>query len=170
MKKVAILSLMFVFVLTALQGQTKPRTLKKLTGENVSEIAKSSFVVDFGNIPNVKWKRVDTYDIAVFTKNGKELTAFYDIDGKLVGTTKQVSYTDIPAKAREEITKKYKDYIPEAVTYFEDNQSNETDMILYGMQFNDADNYFVELAKKGAKRIVLEVSPAGDVTYFTEIK
>jgi hypothetical protein len=170
MKKLAILSMMFFLVLTVVQGQPKTRTLKKLPGADVSELAKSNFVVDFGNIPNVKWKRDDAYDMAVFTRNGKEMSAFYDFNGKLVGTTRQVSYTDIPAKAREDISKKYKDYIVEAVTFFEDNQANETDMILYGMQFDDADNYFVELAKKGAKRIVLEVSPAGDVSYFTELK
>ena len=34
----------------------------------------------------------------------------------------------------------------DTVIFFEDNNVNDTDMLLYGNQFSDADNYFVELS------------------------
>jgi hypothetical protein len=169
MKKLAFLSVMLLFVLSAVQGQPKPRTLKKLPAGNVSEISKNSFIVDFGNIPNVKWKRGETFDEATFKKNGKEMTAYFDIDGKLVGTTNKVTFAEVPANGREKIKTEYKDYKVGPVTFFADNKGNETDMILYGMQFEDADNYFVELTK-GTRKIVVQVSPEGNVTFFEELK
>lgn len=39
-------------------------------------------------------------------------------------------------------------------------------MILYGQQFADEDNYFVELVK-GSKKIVLRSNMAGDVSFFS---
>jgi len=41
-------------------------------------------------------------------------------------------------------------------------------MVLWGIQFDDADNYFVELSK-GTKKIIVEVSPEGTVGYFKEL-
>ena len=38
-------------------------------------------------------------------------------------------------------------------------------MMLYGQQFADADNYFVELSKDN-KKIVLQVNMSGEVFYF----
>jgi len=42
-------------------------------------------------------------------------------------------------------------------------------MMLYGKQFEDADNYFVELTK-GAKKIIVQVDSQGLVFFFTELK
>jgi len=41
-------------------------------------------------------------------------------------------------------------------------------MILYGIQFEDADNYFVELSK-GTKKIVLQVNTDGVVFFFKQL-
>ena len=43
-----------------------------------------------------------------------------------------------------------------------------TDMILYGLQFEDQDNYFVELTK-GKDKIVVQVTPEGDVFFFKQL-
>lgn len=135
----------------------------------MSEIAKSKYYADFGNVPDVKWKRVGTFDEAAFTKDGKEMKAFYDIDGKLVGTTTIKTFADVPAKGQKEIEAKYKDYsIGQQVVFFDDNEANETDMILYGVQFDDEDNYFVELTK-GTKKIILQVNSEGEVFFFKQL-
>jgi len=177
MKKLGITIVVFLFAFTLVQGQTKNTeskkeqkagrvALKKLEGPNVDEMSKDNFAKDFGNLPTVQWKRVNTYDEATFTKDGKEMKAFYDFDSKLVGTTRHVTFADVPAKGQKEIKNKYKDYTVESVIFFDDNEANATDMILYGLQFEDSDNYFVELVK-GTKKIILQVNTSGEVFFFS---
>jgi hypothetical protein len=185
MKRLAILTIMILFVLSVVQVQSQntPKeqkkeakkemkservALKKLEGKTVSPLAKDSFVVDFGNLPNVTWRRTTNFDEATFTKNGKSMTAYYDISGKLVGTTAAATLADLPAKGQQEIKDKYKDYTVSAVIFYDDNELNETDMMMYGIQFDDADNYFVELVK-GTNKIVVMVNMAGNVKFFKQL-
>ena len=179
MKRLAILSMTFLMALSVVHGQTKEtqkkeakesrKELKKLEGTAVSTIAKNNFTTDFGNVPNVVWKRDGTYDEATFTKNGKQMKAFYDIDGKMVGTSEPSTFAAIPIKGQEQIKKEYKDYTVGPVLFYDDNEANTTDMILYGVQFDDADNYLVELTK-GTKKIVVQVNKEGSVYFLTELK
>jgi hypothetical protein len=179
MKKLVIVSFVFLFVISLAQGQTKKEetkkeqkteriALKKLEGNNVSTMAKESFQSDFGNVQNVQWKRNGTFDEAMFTKDGKEMTAFYDIEGKLVGTTKKANWSDLPAKGQQEIKTLYKDYTAGPVIYFDDNEANTTDMVMYGTQFDDSDTYLVELVK-GTKKIVVQVDKQGLVSFFKQL-
>jgi hypothetical protein len=184
MKRLAILSMTFLFCLSVIQGQTKEQekketkkeqktervALRKLEGSNVSTIAKNNFSAEFKDAQNVQWKRVDTYDEATFTnKDNHQMKAFYDFEGKLVGTTQHKTFADVPVKGQEQIKKEYKDYTVGQVLFFDDNEANSTDMILYGIQFEDEDNYFVELSK-GNRRIVVHVNMEGSVFFFTELK
>ena len=179
MKKLAFISLAFLLSMALVQAQTKStetkkeqkaeRTaLKKLEGSNVSEISKNNFKVDFGNLPNVQWKRNGTFDEAKFTKDGKEMTSFYDIEGKLVGTTSQAAVTDLPAMGQQELKSRYKDYTIGPVIFFDDNEANTTDMIMYGIQFDDAETYLVELVK-GNNKIVVQVDKDGKVSFFKQL-
>jgi hypothetical protein len=145
------------------------KELRKLDGKEVSYQSKQAFYADFGNVPVSKWERTDNYDKADFTKDGQLMTAYYDADTELVGTTSAKTFSDIPASARKYIDKKYPDYIKSDVVFFKDNELNETDMIMFGDQFDDADNYFVEL-KKDNKAIVLQVTMSGDVSFFKQIQ
>jgi hypothetical protein len=181
MKKLAILFMTILFAFSVLHGQpqnseqtpvkepkAKMVPLKKLEGTNVSEVAKRNFIGDFGNLPNVKWVRSVTFDEATFSKDGKERIAFYDFDGKLVGTTEPVAFSVIPAKGQQEIKAKYQDYKPGTVIFYDDNTTNDTDMFLYGLQFEDKDNYFVELTN-GTKKIVVRVDNNGAVSFFKNL-
>lgn len=150
------------------EEKEKRKELRKLEGKEASDQSKQAFYRDFGNIPVIKWERSLNYDKAVFMNDGREMTAYYDAEAQLVGTTQTKMFTDIPASAQKYIAKKYAGYTPVAVTYFDDNEHNDTDMILYGSQFEDADNYFVEM-KKGAEKIVLQVNTSGEVFFFGEI-
>ena len=145
------------------------KELKKLEGNVVSDQSKDAFYGDFGKIPVSKWERTAYYDKATFIKDGEVMTAYYDADSKLVGTTSQKAFTDIPAAAQKFIDAKYKDYSKEDVVFFDDNEWNETDMIMYGNQFADADNYFVELVKDN-KDIILQVNMLGNVIFFKLLK
>jgi hypothetical protein len=186
MKKVAIfaMTVLFAMAVSQIQAQvkhekeqiketkkelkTERKALRKLEGTKVSELAKTHFYADFGKVSDAVWKRVDTYDEVMFTKDGKKMKAFYDYNANLVGTTSHKKFTDLPANAQREIKKKYKDYTIGSVVFFDDNEANDTDMIMYGMQFDDADNYFVELTKAN-KTTILQVNRAGDISFFKDI-
>jgi hypothetical protein len=126
-----------------------------------------NFLLDFPNATNVHWK-INGFEEAIFTINGKEMKAFYDWNHDLVGTTTAVSYFDMPEVARTYIEKHYSDYTTQSVILFNDNEYNSTDMILYGNPFEDADNYFIEL-KNNNKTIVLQVNMEGLVTFFKDL-
>ena len=141
------------------------KELKKLNGEEVSYAAKEQFAQNFGDMPGVIWRRDPTFDIATFTKDGASMSAYYDADANLVGTVTRKTFADLPLKAQEYIDKKYGDYTKVKVILYDDNETNTSDMILYDQQFEDADNYFIELSKNG-KQIVLKSTLYGDVDFF----
>jgi hypothetical protein len=145
-------------------------TLKALEGKDISYQSKEQFGADFGDVQNVQWKRSAYFDEASFTSNeGKSVTAYYDNKSQLVGTTTPSSFRELPVNAQNYIRMNYQNYENAPVVFFDDNEDNETDIFLYGVQLEDADNYFVELKKNG-KNVVLEVSPEGSVSYLTEIQ
>jgi len=185
MKKLAVVSMsvLFAFIVNNLQAQVNGQeqanlTKKELKTERkvirnpevsyVSKFSKNNFYTDFGNIPNVEWSKDANFDMATFTENGQKTEAFYDHDANLVGTTTLKSFADLPAKSQQEIKSRYKDYSIGQVILFDDNESNDTDMVLYGTPFNDADNYFVEL-KKGNEKIVVRVDETGFVYFFKNL-
>jgi hypothetical protein len=151
------------------EKKTDREVLRKLKGSEVSEQSMQAFIVDFGNIPVNKWTRGENFDEAHFTKDGQAMKAYYDYNSQLVGTVQDKTLTDLPAKAQVTIKEKYKGYRPESVIFFDDNERNETDMVLFSSQFDDVDGYFVQL-QKGNKKIVVQVSMGGDVSYFTSMK
>ena len=128
-----------------------------------------SFHTDFPGIEPMQWKWIDNYDEATFTKDRKTMSAFYDWDGKLVGTTEHKTFADLPLDAQKYIDQKYKEYTPKAVIFYDDNEFNETNMVMYNYEFSDEDSYFVEL-QKGNDNIVLHVKMNGDVLYYTSLK
>jgi len=132
-----------------------------------SYMTEQNFMIDFPKATNVSWKRAD-FEEASFTWNGKEMNAFYDLDNTLIGTTSPASYSDLPANAQKEIEKFYKGYTPKSVILYDDNEFNDTDMILYGNQFEDEDNYFVEMTNNN-KTVVLQVNMEGFVSFFKDI-
>jgi len=155
MKKLAVLSMILCFPLF-------------VNGQSNNQV-KQSFYSYFGYRPDVKWVQVNNYDEAIFTRDGKEITAYYDSDGVLVGTTNIVPFAKVPMKGQQEIEKKYKDYSIGPVIFFNDNEYNETDIELYGVHVGPDDNYFVELSK-GSDKIIVKVDPEGKVSFFTNLR
>lgn len=144
------------------------KELRKLEGKDVSEQAKAAFRTDFGSVEPSRWERTANYDEAFYSMNGQPYTAYYDAEATLVGTTTNKSFSDLPAKAQATINREYPGYTKGRVLLFDDNEANETDMILYGTVFDDADNYFVELQKNNQTDIV-RVSTDGQVSFFKKM-
>ncbi|GLU53691.1 hypothetical protein [Dyadobacter frigoris] len=148
--------------------KAEARQERKLEADDVRTASKTRFLEDFGNVNDVKWVRGVQFDEATFTLNNQLTTAFYDFNSELVGTTMIKKFADIPANAQKEIKKRYKGYTIGAVIMFDDNESNDTNMYMYGNQFEDADHYFVTVAK-GKSEIILKVAADGEVSYFKEV-
>ncbi|MCW3465347.1 DUF1838 domain-containing protein [Chitinophaga nivalis] len=148
----------------------KKISLKALKGETVNEATRQRFEADFQPATDVVWQRTAHFDEVAFTNGeGKKLKAYYDGDGQLVGTTRAASFSELPPAAQQEIARHHTDYANAPVIFFDDNETNDTDMILYGAQFDDADNYFVELKDKRGRPIVLQVNKQGEVAFFANI-
>ena len=166
---IMMVSAMLIFSMAYGQkNSTERKPLKKLVGTSVNVASQNSFASDFGKLPNVEWRRGLMFDEATFTKNGVKMIAYYDENAKLVGTTQAKKFSDLPLKAQSEITTKYKDYSVGQIIFFDDNELNDTDMYLYGNQFEDEDNYFAELSK-GGQKLVVKIDVKGDVGFFTKI-
>ncbi|MES2517400.1 MAG: hypothetical protein V4585_04780 [Bacteroidota bacterium] len=151
------------------EKQEDKKELQRLIGKEVSERTREQFKMDFTPINESQWERTDRFDEATFMKDGKVMTAFYDANSTLVGTTCHKNFPELPANAQLYINENYKSYVIEDILEFDDNEPNQTDMVFFNQSFKDADNYFVEL-KKDNKKIVLMVNKQGDVSYFTRLR
>ncbi len=151
------------------EKKEEKKELKKLEGKDVSYQSKQAFIADFGDVPGATWVRGTYCDEVSFVKDGESKTAYYDYDAQLVGTVMKKTFSDLPAKAQRYIDQRYAGYTKGIVLFFDDNEFNETDMVLFGNRFDDADNYFIEVEKNNDK-IVLQVDMNGDVSYFTKMK
>ncbi|NIG53935.1 hypothetical protein [Chitinophaga sp. Cy-1792] len=159
----------------ALKKEEKPekkeqkKEMKKLEGTEVSKETQDQFYEDFGQVAVSKWQRDPYLDLVYFTKDNANAIAYYDADHNLVGTVYDKTFADLPEKAQKYIDTKMTDFTKGKVIYYKDNELNDTDMILYRTQFDDADNYFIEM-EKGGKTNVYEVTPLGNVTFFSVIE
>lgn len=151
------------------ESKAEKREIRKMNKSFVSDLSEDAFYADFGKIPNVGWERELGFDIALFTKDGKDYKAYYDFNSKLVGTTNVITFAELLKKSQEGIKKHYKDYTVDKVIFFKDNEVNDQDMLLYGTQFSDTDNYFVEMSNK-TKNIVVQTNPNGELFFFSELK
>jgi hypothetical protein len=137
--------------------------LKKLKGAEVSPLAKQEFYQIYGNIPGAVWKRTLNYDQVFFSRDGKAMTAYYDADAKLVGTITQQKFEDLPSDSQKYINEKYPGYITEDVVFFNDNELNITDIVLFNKQFDEEDCYYVKM-KKDNQEILVKVKMSGDIS------
>ena len=135
----------------------------------VSDLTKNQFVTDFPDAKNARFVKTKNFDEVAFMSGKKKLSAYYDYDSKLVGTTQKKPLRIYLRMHKRKSLKSMQTTLSTAVIKFDDNESNETDMIMYGTSFDDADNYFVEL-KNDSKAIVVKVDLSGEVSFFTNMK
>lgn len=144
------------------------KELRALRSNGVSDRAKEAFAINFGDVPNARWERQTDFDEVSFTKDGQQMSAFYDADGRLVGVTMPKTFEDLPAAGQKNIKTKYAAYQVGDVYLYDDDENNETDMVLYHKRFADEDSYFVELKKDGITTIV-RVNKDGAVFFYKQL-
>jgi len=150
-------------------GVNMKRDLTEVEMKNFSPQTRANFYSDFGYIAISNWEVTDQFDKISFMKNNVMYTAYYDSNSELVGTISNASVADLPAHALQDIDKKYKGYTIGKVVFYDDNESNVTDMMYYGQQFDDEDKYFVEL-QNDKEQIVVQVNTVGEVSFFRTLK
>jgi len=143
---------------------------RDLIRNEVAPESKTQFQNDFPGASNVTYLHTGQYDKISFINSKKiKLDAFYDANHELIGTVKNMAYKNIPQSLKNKIATKFKGYTADNALFFDDNEANETDMILYESTFDDADNYFIEM-HNGAGKIVVKASPEGVISLFKKIK
>ena len=131
-------------------------------------IIKSAFTADFPDAENVHYARVKNLNEISFTQAKQEMYAYYDDNLDLIGTIRKDSLANLPENAKKEIQKKYPGYAISGVVTFDENGSDDLEMILDGTPMDDADNYFVEL-KNDSKALIVKVDLSGGVDYLTKM-
>jgi len=126
----------------------------------VSYSVQNQFNADFSDATNVVWTITPNTQKASFTDNGVKMTAFYSLQGEYMGVTQDVTYSEISAKAKKQITDKYKDYDVNEVIKLVTNDSN--------VNF-DQTVYFVDL-KNPQSEVLVRVTPSSDVYFFKQVK
>lgn len=177
MKKIIIAVVAFtaLFATISVSAQTTDAKTKKgifhkkeksgKAGKDISSNSLDQFKVDFPGATIVKTAKVSGLDKITFTLSGIKSDAYYDMQSSLVGVVIIKTVSDLQPATAKNISKKYAGYTIQQVILFDDNEANDSDMFLYGTQFADADNYFIELTNDG-KTIVLQVTMAGDILFF----
>ncbi|MCW2118737.1 hypothetical protein [Flavobacterium sp. 7A] len=127
-----------------------------------SENSKSQFEEDFGTIKNVNWLGGPHFDTATFNQNNQEVTAYYDTDSNLVGTTIGKLITDLPVATQNKLKTKYPNYTTKSVIYFDDSKTNDTDIYIFDNLFGDKDCYLAFLTN-GKQKIVVQIDDKGEI-------
>ncbi len=115
--------------------------------------AKSHFATSFSKAQDVSWNTNDKFNQASFLLNNQKVTAFYDVYGSFVGTTKTVDFDKLPKGAIESI-----------VTNFTFPEYQLKECIEY-VNADGLKKYYVSFQAADAA-VVLEISENGRVDLF----
>ncbi len=77
---------------------------------NVNKAATSSFNNNFSHVSNVSWNETARFTVATFTQNKKIMYAYYDLQGKYIGTVRNIVTTELPESLSASLKKQYAKY------------------------------------------------------------
>jgi hypothetical protein len=143
MKKLIIAAAMFV-------------SLSAFANENsVTPQVLNAFKSEFASAQEVEWTISADYYKASFGMNGQRVFAFYNMDGELMGLSRNISSAQLPVKLQSNLKKNYADY------WISD---------LFEIANTEGTTYYVTM-ENGDKKVVLK-SGAGSEwnTYKTKRK
>jgi hypothetical protein len=130
MKKIIIAAAMFVS-LSAFANE-----------EKVSPKVLNAFNTEFTSAQEVQWTATTDYYKASFDMNGVKVSAYYNLDGELMGLTRNISSAQLPVRLQESLKKNYGTY------WISD---------LFEVANNNGTTYYVTL-ENGEKKVVLTSS------------
>ena len=146
MKKVSIIVLMVLTIASA-----------AFAGDNSALDFKGAdrFNKIFPNATKVAYEVKKDFTEVRFTWNNINLEAFFDRQGNLIATSRQLEVSALPVAYVMNINKEYEGYD-----------------IIEAIEFDHAENglsYFVAVVK-GDKKYILNVSTGGDISVFKKMK
>ena len=122
--------------------------------KKVNTKAANVFVAEFKDAKSVNWTSTTNYVKASFTLDNKNMEAFYDMRGNMIGTSTAISLEELPTNAKRSLAKKLDGYtVKEAI------------------QFDGTDEtaYYVS-AENDTQSLLLKVSEDGFVMVFKQTK
>ena len=143
----------FLMALIAIAAGTSAFAASSSAANKVAE----HFAASFSKAKNVSWKSNPGFEKVSFELGNEKINAFYNTDGELIGTSKNLAFDKLPKAAIETITTKYT---------FPEYQVQDC------MEFTNSDNeknYYVSFNKTN-ETIVLEITKAGMVSVFAKTK
>lgn len=164
MKKILFL----VCLVTVLSAKSFAGAKNDGKDAEVSYFAENNFLNKYYAAESVKWTVTSNFQKAVFTLDGKTMSAFFDRNGEYIATTQYVEAKKIPAVGQKRLTKLYGDYkVNEVVRYDFDGEPNAHLQMLTGKRFYNT-VYFVNVTNdKG--NVLVKVTPDGDVSYVKSL-
>jgi hypothetical protein len=150
-------------------GNSNENEIHVVTEPDVNSLSIDQFHTDFKNAKNATWRKTSHFDEVSFSRNGKKMTAYYNEDGDLVGTTSVKSFKDLPQEGQKQINDEYAGYSLGPVILFRNDNVSPDESNIYGPQYRYSENYFVEM-KKGNNKIVVQVNPVGTIYYFRSLR
>lgn len=114
MKKLLIAALVAVSVATsAFAADTK----------STGSVVRESFNTTFRKATEVSWTSYSTFEKATFVLDNVQREAFYNFDGRLLGTSRTASFDELSAKAKASFSKQFEGYaVREAILFSEDDE------------------------------------------------
>jgi hypothetical protein len=81
-----------------------------LEGDIATVKVKAGFKKDFATATQVKWEKTGDFYFADFLFEGKSITAAYNEEGALVGTSRSYDPSQLPLNISEAVMQQYKGY------------------------------------------------------------
>ncbi len=145
MKKLFIAALLTVAIATT--SMANPRI------ENAWLSAR--FRSEYPEARNISWSTNNSYITVSFTLNGQKRQVFYTTDGEKLAISHSIQLQELPARALRIIKNDYAGYAATEAIEFDHTEA--------GL------HYYVSL-QNSQKKIVLEITPLGEVSEFKKEK
>jgi hypothetical protein len=126
---------------------------KDVNSKNVRAV--NRFNSEFGDAENVSWTMKSNFAKATFYLNGEKREAFYDLNGEMIGTSRNIALDKLPAGAKKLFAKKYDGYTVKEAIRFEGIEesayyiSAENDKVSVILKFTESNA--MSVFKKEAK-------------------
>jgi len=85
-------------------------SLQSFAADRVSPTIVQTFVSQFNGATEISWQEVNGFSVATFKLNGEKRSAYYDTDGNLVVTARQVSVAALSAEQRNSLESSFTGY------------------------------------------------------------
>jgi hypothetical protein len=125
------------------------------TGESkISYFVLNSFKHDFKNVTDVMWTSKTGLAKASFIYNNQKMDAFYNHNGSLFATSKNISLDELPVSAKRLFAKKYEGYsVQETIKY----------------ESQDEQSYYI-VTENEKESLIIKIDENGQLSLFKRIK